>query len=211
MAGILEDGIERYLERLAPRGGEGLAALEAVGERDGWPIVGAVEGAFLHLLASAIQARRVLELGTAIGYSASWFALAVGDSGKVVTVEGDPRTAEIARKNLAGLGLGGRVEVLVGRAEEMVGRIHGPFDLIFNDIDKVGYPEVLEPCVRLLRVGGLLVTDNVLWSGEVARGGRSKEARAIREYNERLARDSRFLTSILPVRDGVSVALKVHA
>jgi len=209
MARIVPRAIDAYLDKLADRGGERMAALEDRGHRDGWPIVGAAEGGFLHLLARTVSARRVLELGTAIGYSASWFARAVGEDGQVITIEGDPETARLARENLAGLGLSERVEVKVGRAEEVLRGLRGEFDLVFNDIDKVGYPVVYDDCARLLRVGGLLVTDNVLWSGEVAGRSRSKETVAIRTYNERLAHDPRFLSSILPLRDGVSVALKV--
>ena len=209
MKGIVYPEIDTYLDSLADRGGDGLAALEDVGHRDGWPIVGAAEGGFLHLLARAVNARRVLELGTAIGYSTSWLAMAVGKGGHVIAVEGDARTADTARKNLASLGLGDRVEIRVGRAEALIQKVDGEFDLIFNDIDKVGYPAVLEDAIRLLRVGGLLVTDNVLWQGDVARGGRSKETKAIRAYNERLAHDPRMFAAIVPLRDGVSVALKI--
>ena len=208
MEGILQEGIGAYLDGLAAKGGEGLARVEAQGEKDGWPIVGAAEGGFLHLLARAIQAKRVLELGTAIGYSAAWFAMAVGPGGHVTTVEGNEKTAALARRNLATLGLGDRVEVRVGRAEAIVGSLRGPFDLAFLDVDKVGYPELLDPLARLVRVGGLLVADNVLWQGQVPRGGRTPEAVALREYNRRLAQDPRFLTAVLPLRDGVSVALK---
>ena len=211
MRGIVYPEIDAYLERLANRGGEGMVALEREGHRDGWPIVGAGEGSLLFLLARALGARRVLELGTAIGYSASWLAMAVGPEGRVLTVEGVPATADLARGNLERLHLADRVEVRVGRAEEVVKALPGPFDLAFNDIDKAAYPVVLEDLVRLLRVGGLLVTDNVLWSGDVARGGRSKDTRAIREYNERLARDPRMHAVIVPLRDGVSLALKVSA
>ena len=105
--------------------------------------------------------------------------------------------------------MAGRVTVLVGSAEDVVKDLKGPFDLIFVDINKEGYPKVLERCVRMLRVGGLLVTDNVLWSGKVAREDRSAETTAIRNYNARLAKDPRMLATILPIRDGVSVAVKL--
>lgn len=95
-------------------------------------------------------------------------------------------------------------------AGEVLEDLEGPFDLIFNDIDKDGYPAVLEPSIRRLRVGGLLVTDNVLWHGDVARRARSAETKAIRAYNERLASDARMIAVITPVRDGVSIALKLR-
>ncbi len=98
----------------------------------------------------------------------------------------------------------------MGAADRILRDLKGPFDFIFNDIDKAGYPAVLEPCIERLRVGGLLVTDNVLWKGEVARKVRSAETAAIRTYNERLAKDPRMIATIVPLRDGVSIASKVR-
>lgn len=207
----IEPRLAEYIDALAERGGDALRAVEDAGLRDGWPIVGAAEGSFLHILARAIGARRILELGTAIGYSGTWFARALPAEGQLITVEADPETAKTAEANLAATGSKDRVTVLVGPAQEILPDIEGPFDLVFVDIHKEGYPEVLDPCIRKLRVGGLLVTDNVLWSGKVADPkDRSKDTAAIRTYNERLAKDPRMLAAILPLRDGVSVAIKVR-
>lgn len=199
-----------YIDALANRGGDVLADIEEAGLRDDWPIVGAAEGSFLHILAKALGARRILELGTAIGYSGTWFARALPPGGQLITVEADPETAKIAEANLEKTGVRDRVTVLVGAAQDVLEDIEGPFDLVFVDINKEGYPDVLEPCIRRLRVGGLLVTDNVLWHGSVAdpEDG-SDDTAAIRTYNERLAKDPRMLASVLPLRDGVSVALKL--
>ncbi|HEY5606138.1 MAG TPA: O-methyltransferase [Thermoplasmata archaeon] len=208
--GIVYDEIDEYIDGLAARGDDALQAVERQGQAEGWPIVGAAEGSLLHILARGIQARRILELGTAIGYSGTWLARALPEEGELVTVEGDPETAETARKNFEKTGVASRVTILVGIAQDVLGDLKGPFDYIFNDIDKEGYPEVLEPCIERLRVGGLLVTDNVLRRGDVARADRSRETQAIRTYNERLARDPRMVAAIVPLRDGVSVALKVR-
>lgn len=208
--GIVFDEIDEYIDGLAARGDDALQAVERQGHAEGWPIVGAAEGSLLHILARGIQARRILELGTAIGYSGTWLARALPEGGELVTVEGDPETAEAARKNFEKTGVASRVTLLVGIAQHVLGDLKGPFDYIFNDIDKEGYPEVLEPCIERLRVGGLLVTDNVLWHGDVARPDRSRETQAVRTYNERLARDPRMVAAIVPLRDGVSVALKVR-
>lgn len=210
MTGIVADDVDAYVQRLANRGDRVLAEVEREGRTEGWPIVGAAEGSLLHILARSVRARRILELGTAIGYSGTWLARALSPGGELVTVEADPKTAERARQTFERTGVADRVAILVGRADEVLADLSGPFDLIFNDIDKEGYPVVLEPCIRRLRVGGLLVTDNVLWNGEVARAGRSRETKAIRTYNERLAEDPRMIASILPLRDGVSVAVKVR-
>jgi len=207
----IDAAVAGYIDSLADRGGDVLAKIEDEGLADNWPIVGAAEGSFLHILAKAVRARRILELGAAIGYSGTWWARALPDDGELITVEADPETAKIADANLTRTGVRGRVTILVGPAQEILGDLEGPFDLIFVDINKEGYPEVLEPCIRKLRVGGLLVTDNVLWHGTVADPkDRSKDTAAIRTYNERLARDPRMLAAILPLRDGVSVALKLR-
>ncbi len=201
-----------YIDALANRGGDALRSIEDEGLVDDWPIVGAAEGSFLHILAKAIGARRILELGAAIGYSGTWWARALPPDGELITVEADPETARIAEANLTRTGVKDRVTILVGPAEEILEDLEGPFDLIFVDINKEGYPAVLEPCIRRLRVGGLLVTDNVLWHGAVADSkDRSKDTAAIWMYNDRLAKDPRMLASILPLRDGVSVALKLRA
>lgn len=208
--GIVYEEIDAYVDRLANRGDPALQEVEKQGLLERWPIVAAAEGSLLHLLARSIGARRILELGTAIGYSGTWLARALADDGELTTVEHDAETADIARRNFEKTGVSRKVKVLVGDAQTILRDLKGPFDFIFNDIDKAGYPAVLEPCVKRLRVGGLLVTDNVLWRGDVARSDRSEETAAIRTYNERLAADPRMIASIVPLRDGVSIALKIH-
>jgi len=208
--GIVYGDIDEYIDGLANRGDPALQAIEKQGLLERWPIVGAAEGSLLHLLARSVRSKRILELGTAIGYSGTWLARALADGGELVTVEHDPDTAAIARRNLEKTGVASKVKILVGAAQTILRDLKGPFDFIFNDIDKAGYPAVLEPCIERLRVGGLLVTDNVLWHGDVARDDRSAETAAIRTYNGRLAKDPRMIAAIVPLRDGVSIALKVH-
>ncbi len=208
----VDGDVADYVDTLAFRGDAALQEVERQGEAEGWPIVGAAEGSFLHILAKALSARRILELGTAIGYSGTWFARALPEDGRLVTVEADPETAQIAQRNFEKTGVAARVTVLVGQAQDVIKELKGPFDLVFVDINKDGYPEILPPSIERLRVGGLLVTDNVLWHGDVARKAvRTRETQAIRAYNEALAKDPWMVTSILPIRDGVSVALKIRS
>lgn len=211
MGDITPDDVEAYVVAHLAARDDALAAVEAQGRKDRWPIVGPTEGTLLHLLTRLVKATRALELGTAIGYSGTWIARGLEPGGELITVEWDPDTAKLAAENLKRTGVADRVRILVGDARDIVKDLDGPFDLVFNDIDKEGYPVVLPRIAELLRVGGLLVTDNVLWSGEVARPGGDAATDAIRKYNDALAADPRFTSVILPLRDGVSVALKVRA
>ena len=178
MGDIVPDGLEAYVEARVAARDPALAAVEAQGRREGWPIVGPAEGTLLHLLTRLVRARRALELGTAIGYSTTWIARALEPGGELVTVEWDPDTANLAAENLKRTGVADRVRILVGDAREIVEDLAGPFDLVFNDIDKVAYPAVLPHVANRLRVGGLLVTDNVLWGGSVAKGRADAPTRA---------------------------------
>ena len=204
--GIVYEEIDNYVDGLANRGDAALMAVEKQGMVEGWPIVGAAEGSLLHILARSVRAKRILELGTAIGYSGTWLARALADGGELVTVEHNPKTAALAKKNFEKTGVSSKVRIVVGTAEEALREAKGPFDFIFND----GYPAVLEPCIERVRAGGLLVTDNVLWHGDVARKDRSPEVLAIRTYNERLSKDPRMIASMIPLRDGISIASKIH-
>jgi predicted O-methyltransferase YrrM len=166
------------------------------------------------VLATAIGARRILEIGTAIGYSGIWLAGALPDDGMLFTMEKSPDRARVARANFERAGLARRVGVIVGDAEVTIAKVSGPFDLIFQDGAKGLYGPLLDKLVALLRPGGLLVTDNVLWSGEVVPGFVSTpthdagDTRAIAEYNERLNGHPDLVTATVPLRDGVSISVK---
>ena len=165
----------------------------------------------------ATGARQVLEIGTANGYSALWLARSLPAVGRLISIEIDPQRAAIARAHIEEAGLTHRVSVMVGDAARMVHKVAGPFDLIFNDGDKLQYGPLLDRLVALLRPGGVLLTDNVLWDGEVVPGlvtpprRRPDETVAIAAYNRRLAVDSRLVTSFLPVRDGVALSVRPRA
>jgi predicted O-methyltransferase YrrM len=156
----------------------------------------------------------VLEIGTAIGYSGVWLAGALPPGGMLLTMEHDPDRARDARAYFVRAGLADRVSVIVGDAQRMLAKVAGPFDLIFQDGDKALYVPMLDRLVELLRPGGLLVTDNVLWDGEVVPGYVSPPRRdaastsAIAEYNERLNAHSRLMTATVPLRDGVAISVK---
>ena len=214
MGKIVPDPVERYLHEINRAGDALLDEIARAGAAQDLPLVDAEVGALLRVLASSIGARRVLEIGTAIGYSGLWLAGALPADGMLLTMEIDPEHARVARENFARAGVASRTSVIVGDAQRMIAKVAGPFDLIFQDGDKHLYVPLLDRLVELLRPGGLLVTDNILWDGEVVPGFIERprrepdETRAIAEYNERLTAHPRLLTAIVPMRDGVALSVK---
>jgi predicted O-methyltransferase YrrM len=209
---IVEPRIAKYLRTLQDRHDEPvLLEMEAEGTRRGFPIVGRSVGVTLELLARSVGARRVFELGSGFGYSAYWFARAVGPGGEVHCTDGDPDNAGSGTAFLGRAGLGDRVTYHVGDAVTMLGRTEGEFDVIYDDIDKDGYPAAWRAASDRIRPGGLYICDNVLWSGRVPADGEPADdvTDAIRDHNAQIAADERFVCSILPIRDGVMVALRL--
>jgi len=156
-----------------------------------------------------MRAKNVFEMGSAIGYSTIWWARAVGENGRVIYTDGDSKNAEQARKYFERAGVANRVTVRVGDALELLSEQKQEFDIIFNDVDKEDYPRVFRIAVAKLRKGGLLVADNVLWSGRVAQKNPPEAStKAILEFNRLLYTANDLFTTILPIRDGLAVALK---
>ncbi len=182
--------------------------LEHVAQEEGIPIVGPHVGALLMVLARASGTKKALELGTAIGYSAIWIARGLAPGGRLITVEKGEKMARRAQRSIAEAGLRDSVEIRVGEALGLLQSLGEDFDMIFNDVDKEGYPKLLPICKKALRPGGLLITDNVLWGGRVASQDDSPTTKAVREYNRLLAEDEEMPTVILPLRDGVSITVK---
>jgi predicted O-methyltransferase YrrM len=216
MGQIVPDAVERYLAGLNHHVDGLLAEIAAKGVARDLPLVDAEVGALLRVLATAVSATRILEIGTAVGYSGIWLAGALPAGGMLLTLEMSAERAHEARQNFERAGLADRVNVIIGDAQRMVAKVSGPFDLIFQDGDKQLYGPLLDRLVALLRPGGLLVTDNVLWDGRVvpgfANGGAHDDnTRAIAEYNERVAAHPDLLTAVIPLRDGVSIAVKRSA
>ena len=212
---IVPDGIERYLAGLNRFGSSVLDEIARGNQQRGLPLVDAEVGALLRVLATAVNASRILEIGTAIGYSGIWLAGALPPGGMRITMEMSEERAREARENFARAGLADRVSVIVGDASLKLAKVSGPFDLIFQDGDKQLYSPLLDRLVALLRPGGLLVTDNVLWDGEVAPGFVAApqrdpaDTKAIADYNRALAAHPQLRTSVVPLRDGVSISVKV--
>ena len=215
MGQIVPDPVERYLAALNRASDAVLDDIARDGAARNLPLVDAEVGALLNVLATAVGARHVLEIGTAVGYSGIWLARALPADGMLYTCEMDPQRAAEARRNFERAGLSHRTTVMVGDAARLVAKVAGPFDVIFQDGDKHLYTPLLDRLVPLLRIGGLLITDNVLWDGEVVPGFISTPVRdpettaAIAAYNEKVTTDPRLRTSIVPLRDGVAISIRI--
>ena len=214
MGQIVPDAVEAYLASLNRQSDAVLDEVARAGAQQGLPLVDAEVGALLRVLASSAGATRILEIGTAIGYSTIWLAGALPADGMLFTMEMDASRARDARANIARAGLADRVSVMIGDAQRLLPKVAGPFDLIFQDGDKQLYTPLLDRLVDLLRPGGLLVTDNVLWDGDVVPGfarSRSRDAgdtRAIADYNERLNAHPLLMTATVPLRDGLAISVR---
>lgn len=209
MGGITVGAVEDYLYSILPARDEVLAEMETEAAEKKIPIVGPAVGRILHQLALMIDAKSVFEMGSAIGYSTIWWARAMGEGGKVIYTDGDAKNAERARGYFKRAGVADKITIETGDALELLSEQKQQFDIIFNDVDKEDYPRVFRLVAPRLRKGGLFVTDNVLWSGRVT-DARSQDTRtkAIQEFNRMLYNSPDFYTTILPVRDGVAVAVR---
>lgn len=209
---ITNPQIEGYLYQLAKRYDEPvLTKMEQFGHERHFPIIDRLVGALIHLMALSIGARKIFELGSGYGYSAYWFAKASDAGGKVICTDGDERNRLKAQEFLSEAGLWGQVEFCVGEAITTLKKFNGPFDIIYNDIDKGDYPEAWEAAKDKIRPGGLYIADNALWFGRVAEREVTDDIQpgwteAIREHNKRIYADKQFDVTLLPLRDGVIVA-----
>ncbi len=207
---IVQSEIETYMASLQARHDEPvLLEMEAEGRERDFPIIGRNVGVTVEVLARSVGARRVFELGSGFGYSAYWFARAVGADGEVHCTDGDPANAAKAETYLTRAGYWDRVTYHVGDAVEQLASVDGAFDVMYDDIDKHGYPAAWLAARDRIRVGGLYICDNVLWSGRVLDADPDRNTAAIVEHNRLIADDERFLTTIVPTRDGVIVALRI--
>jgi len=210
---ITDPNVDQYIRSLIPERDDVLKEMEDRAAREHIPIIGPVVGTLLSQFARAIHAKRIAELGSAIGYSTIWLARAVAEGGNVLYTDGSETNAKDAARYFERAGIRDRVEICVGDALQSFSRVSGEFDLIFNDVDKEGYPEVYRQAAHRVRVGGFLITDNALRRGRVADPAieGDVEINAVREFNTRMCSDPRFQTTVLPLRDGVTVALRVRA
>lgn len=206
---ILNPEIESYIESLTPLRDEVLLEMEDYAGKNDFPIVGPLVGRFLYQLTLISGAERIMELGSGFGYSALWFAKALGGRGSVVFTELSSENSALAEKYLKRAGLREKIDIRTGNALDIIDKSEGEFDIIFNDIDKEFYPEVVGRASAKLRKGGLFITDNVLWSGRVLGDDHSPSTEGVREFTRLLLSDKGFYTTIIPLRDGLSLSVKL--
>ena len=207
----MEDRIEEYIGALFAHDDALLNALREEADRAGLPPISITPraGRVLQVLLRAIGATTVLEVGTLGGYSAIWMARALGNDGRLLSIEVDPVHAEFARRHIERAGLSGKVTVRVGRALDVLPSLDGQqFDAVFIDADKEPMPTYLDWALRLTRKGGLVCADNALWAGRVADPAVVDDAtNAVREFNRRFSSDPRVEGTVLPVGDGLAVGV----
>jgi len=202
---ITYDYIDDYLYRIAAPRDRLLEKMEEYADSHAVPIIGPLVGRLLYNLAKTSQSRKILEIGTAIGYSAIWLARAVAPlKGNVTTIDMDPERVKIAKKNISEAGLERVVKVIEGNALKILPTLKEEFDMIFLDSDK----DAFKMSAPMLRKGGLFVADNALWGGDVAKGGKSKDTQSMIKFNRLVSESAGMSTVIVPLRDGVLVSLK---
>ncbi len=200
-----------YLESLNEPLAGAAAEMDAAAGAEDIPIVGTAVGRALRVLVRATAARRVVEVGTAIGYSAMWMASALGPDGRIVTIDPDSARTDRARRFWQAAGVAGRIEVRTGEALKILPELTGPFDFAFIDALKHEYAAYLEGILPLLRPGGTVVVDNLLWGGRASGArpdDRDRDTLAIRDFNAAFVRHPALDATILPVGDGLGVGVK---
>ncbi len=214
MSELISPRVATYLDALVPPRAPELARMEGIAAEQDFPIIGPASGQLCYVVARMIGARRVFELGSGYGYSTAWFARAVRENGggEVFHVVWDEELSRRARAHLDTLGLGDLVRYEVAEAVGALRAVGGVFDIIFNDIDKAGYPASLPAIEEKLRPGGVLIIDNMLWSARIFDDADdSPSTEGVREFTRRITASARWATSIVPIRDGVMIAYYLGA
>ncbi len=201
--------VDDYLYSLLPKRDTVLREMEAYARRHNVPIIGPAVARLLALLVQVSGAKRIFEMGSAIGYSTIWLARAAGPRGRVFYTDGDSENARRAAENFRRAGVAARIEIQVGDALALLKQTPGTFDLIFNDVDKHQYPAALRLALTKLRRGGLFIADNTLWSGRVTHRAADEDTRGIQQFNRLTYGSRQLFTVLVPLRDGVTICRKV--
>lgn len=216
---ILHPSINDYLLDIIPARDAVLTEMEAYARERRFPIVGPLVGRVLHQLVLLTNPKRIFEMGSGFGYSAYWMAKALREpDASIICTDGSQENAERAAAYLARGGIAERIDYRVGNALDIIDETEGEFDIIYNDIDKDGYPEAFRKAIPRLRSGGLFITDNMLWMGRVVQDVPEvapedeqwlhEATRGVKELTRLLYSSPDVFTTIIPLRDGISVAVK---
>jgi caffeoyl-CoA O-methyltransferase len=206
----MQDDVEEYLYGLLPERDAVVSEIEDYAAQHDVPIIGPAVARLLSLFVQISGAKRIFEMGSAIGYSTIWLARAAGPKGKVIYTDGDPEKARRAKDYFRRAGVVKRIDVRVGNAHEQLRKTPGKFDMIFNDVSKDQYPDSLRVALPKLRRGGLFISDNTLWSGKAARPAApdDMDTQGIQEFNRLVYASKELYPVLIPLRDGVTVCRK---
>lgn len=208
---IVHPEVEEYLKNISRVPHPVLAEMEKYGAERSFPMVGPLVGRFLYALIEFGHVHTILECGSGFGYSAAWMALALPENSRITCIEYDEKNIAKAKEFLTKMEVIHKVTFLQGEVLEVVPKTTHTYDLIFNDIQKHQYPQILPLLVERLRTGGMLISDNVLWKGKVAEQNPDDEkAKYMQEFNRLLYQHKSLWTSIIPLRDGLSISVKLQ-
>jgi caffeoyl-CoA O-methyltransferase len=210
-SGFIQDDVEEYLYSLLPPRDAVIAEIEDHAAKNRVPIIGPAVARLLSLLVQVSGAKRIFEMGSAIGYSTIWLARAAGPKAEVFYTDGNPENAKRAQESFRRAGVAKRIRVQTGDALALVKKASGKFDMIFVDVDKHQYPDAMRAALPKLKRGGLLITDNTLWSGKAARPAPADDSNTlgIQEFNKLTYQSKELYPVLIPMRDGVTVAQKL--
>lgn len=206
---IVDRKLDEYLHKISPTVHGILREMEEQARLRNFPIVGPLVGRVLFQYARLLNAKRILELGSGYGYSAFWWAVATQEDASIICTEGSGENIAVAEQYFNRAGLWHKIVYYRGDAVELLDEMRGEFDIIFMDIDKHQYPEAFQKAFPQLRSGGLFITDNVLWSGKIVTGDTDRATQGVLQYNHLIYNTPGAFSSILPLRDGVAVTLKL--
>lgn len=207
---ITSPEIERYIQNLYPLEDPILKEMETLGAKINFPLVGPLVGRVLYQLAKLTSAKTIFEMGSGFGYSAFWFALALPEDGVVHLTDLSEKNSELAKRFFIQGNTAHKARFHVGNALEILKKTNESFDIVFMDLDKELYPKALELAKSKIKAGGLLIADNLLWFGQVLEKEGDPSTEAIKEFNQKLFNDCNFISTLLPIRDGVGVAYKIR-
>lgn len=206
---ITNPHINNYLYRVTPPRDRILQEMEVLAKKHNFPIIGPLVGRFLFQMARITKAQKIFELGSGYGYSAYWFASAMGKKGKIICTDGDEKNKILAESFFKRAKISNKITFKVGNALEILAATKGTFDIILNDVDKHQYPEVFDLVIPKLKRGGVFITDNLLWSGQVLDPHPDASTLGILKFTHKIYSSKNVFSTIMPIRDGISISVKL--